>query len=114
MQSATFLSVAITDLLECYPDEVADIFRDVSCLLDEEKISPISQTTSYNYGKSLECFETLRTGNMGGKAILSAQRDVVPVCQLIWYLLSPIDMRHRSYAQPRSRSYTIQILLTYY
>ena len=76
-RSATSSSVAVMDHLECYPDEVADIFRDVSCLLYEEKISPISQTTFYKYSKNLECFETLRTGDMGGKTILSAQKEDV-------------------------------------
>ena len=83
-RSATFSSVDVKALLQCRPEEVSGIFRDVRCLLDQGGISPISQITDYNYSRSRECFEALNTGSMGGKTVLlSAQKeDVVPVCEL--------------------------------
>ena len=82
-RSATFSSVDVMTLLSCYPQEVSRILREVRCLLDQAIISPISEITSYNYSRSLEGFENLRSDNMLGKAVLSAQgEDLVPVCQL--------------------------------
>ena len=79
-RSATFSSVDVMNLLQCYPNEVSRILREVRCLLDQAIISPISKITSYNYSRSLEGFENLRSGNMLGKAVLSPQgEDLVPV-----------------------------------
>ena len=82
-RSATFSSVDAMVLLQSCPNEVSRIFRDVRCLLDHGIISPISQLTKYTYRRSTECFETLQTGNMEGKTILSGRNeDVIPVCKL--------------------------------
>ena len=83
-RSASFSSIDVKDLLQCRPDEVSGIFRDVRCLLDRGVISPISQITDYSYSRSRECFEALNIGSMVGKIVLlSAQKeDVVPVCEL--------------------------------
>ena len=79
-RSATFSSVDVMNLLQCYPNEVSRILREVRCLLDQAIISPISKITSYNYSRSLEGFENLRSGNMLGKAVLSPRgEDLVPV-----------------------------------
>ena len=82
-RSATFSSVDFTALLQHDSDEVSGIFREVRCLLDEGKISPISPISAYRYNRIQEWFETLRSGKMRGKTVLSAQsEDLVPVCQL--------------------------------
>ena len=114
-RSATFSSVDVMALLQFYPDEVSRIFRDVRCLLDQGIISPISQITSYNYSRSLECFETLRAGKVGGKAVLSAlKEDVIPVCQLARHFLNFTDLLRSSYVLPRNRSDSIQTRPTCY
>ena len=83
-RSATFSSLDVMELLQHDPDEVSGIFREVRCLLDEGKISPISPITAYNYSRIQEWFETMRSGKMDGKTVLSAQSDdLVPVRQLI-------------------------------
>lgn len=88
-RSATFSSVDVVALLQSYPDQVSQIFRDVRCLLDQGIISPISQITSFNYSETLECFETLRARNVSGKIVLSAQNeDVIPVYQHASYSLN--------------------------
>lgn len=80
-RSATFSSVDVVGLLERDPDQVSGLLRDVRCLLDQGKISPISPITSYGYSRLSECFGTLRSGEMRGKTVLSAQsKDLVPVC----------------------------------
>lgn len=92
-RSATFSSVDVVALLQSSPDQVSRIFRDIRCLLDQGIISPISQITSYNYSTTLESFETLRTGNVSGKIVLSAQNeDVVPVCQPASLYLIPFRL----------------------
>ena len=82
-RSATFSSVDLMGLLQHDSDEVSGIFREVRCLLDEGKISPISPITAYSYDRIQEWFETLRLDEMRGKTVLSAQsEDLVPVRQL--------------------------------
>ena len=114
-RSATFSSVDIITLLQCHPDEVSRIFRDVRCLLDQGVISPISQLNSYDYSRVSECFETLRAGKNRGKTVLSAHNgDVVPVCRLGRYWLNIIDQCYSLYVLPQSRSGSARILRTSY
>ena len=81
-RSATFSSVDVIKLLQHRPDEVSRIFRDVRCLLDRGSICPISPITSYSYSRVPEGFENLRSGDLRGKTVLTAQGDDhVPVCQ---------------------------------
>ena len=90
-RSATFSSVDVVGLLEHDPDQVSRIFRNVRCLLDQGSIFPISPIISYEYSRLSECFGTIRSGEMRGKTVLSAQNeDLVPVCQ-------PTKDRIRSY-----------------
>lgn len=82
-RSATFSSVDLMGLLQHDHDEVSGIFREVRSLLDEGKVSPISPLTSYDFSRIQEWSEALRSGEIQGKAVLSAQTDNrVPVCQL--------------------------------
>lgn len=78
-RSATFSSVDFIGLLQHDPDEVSEIFREVRCLLDEGKISPIRPFASYEYSRVQEWHEALRSGHTRGKTVLSAQsEDLVP------------------------------------
>lgn len=85
-RSATFSSVDVMGLLQHDPDEVSGIFREVRCLLDEGNITPISPITTYKYSRIQEWYESLRSGQMREKTVLSAQsEDLVPVCQFTKY-----------------------------
>lgn len=80
-RSATFSSVDVIALLQHDPDDVIGIFREVRSLLDQGNILPVSPINVYNYCKIREGFETLCSGSMRGKTVLSAQdEDLVPLC----------------------------------
>lgn len=71
-RSATFSSGYVMDPLQHDSDEVSGTFREVHCLLDKGKISPLSPVTAYSYSRIQERVETLRSGEMQGKTVLSA------------------------------------------